>query len=182
MTREEIKQTTEMKDILPKYGLAAGRSGMMSCPFHGADRHPSMKVYSDGFKCFTCGEAGDIFKFVQLIEGCDFKTAFKILGGEYEHSSRAERTVRNNKFLRDRKEREAREKAEDEFKRMLAGTITLLRKVIKVCEPMSDMWCDAQHYLPEILWIWEEKFVNGGEVEELNVYRKCKSIRQRFLG
>ena len=182
MTVEEIKATTEMKDILPKYGLKPNRSGMISCPFHGKDQHPSMKIFADGFKCFTCGEAGDIFKFVQLMEGCDFKTSFKILGGQYEHSSNAERTIRNNKFIRERKEREAQERAADEFKRMLSGTITILRTAIEVCEPMSDMWCDAQHYLPEILWIWEEKYINGGEVEELNVYRKCKSIRQRFLG
>lgn len=182
MTVEEIKATTEMKDILPKYGLKANRSGMMSCPFHGADRHPSMKIFADGFKCFTCGEAGDIFKFVQLMEGCSFKEAFKVLGGEYEHSSKKERAVRNSKFIRERKEREAKEKADEEFKKMLSGTITILRMVIEICDPMSDMWADAQQYLPEILGAWEEKYINGGEVEELNVYRKCKSIRQRFLG
>ena len=182
MTREEIKATTDMKDVLSKYGIEVKRGGMVSCPFHGEDKHPSMQIFEDGYKCHTCGEYGDVFSFVMRMEGCSFKEAFKILGGKYEHSTKSVRTVRNNEFLRQKKEKEAREKAEDDFREMLAFTITLLRKVIDVCEPMSDMWSDAQRDLPWILHVWDEKYINGNKVEELNVYRKCKSIRQRFLG
>ena len=171
-----------MKEVLDRYGISIKRNGMVSCPFHGKDEHPSMQIFNDGYKCHTCGEYGDIFSFVMRMENCSFKEAFKILGGQYEYSSKKMRIVRNNEFLRMRKEREAKEKAEDDFREMLAFTITLLRKVIDVCEPMSDMWRDAQNDLPYILHVWEEKYINGNKVEELNVYRKCKSIRQRFLG
>lgn len=67
MTVEEIKSQKTMFDILPQYNIRPNRSMMVSCPFH-KDRHPSMKIYKDGFKCFTCGKYGDIFVFVQEME------------------------------------------------------------------------------------------------------------------
>ena len=84
MTAEEIKKTYSMTDILSRYGISV-RHGMCGCPFHGIDRHPSMQVFKDGFKCHTCNEHGDIFDFVMLKERCSFKDAFISLGGTYEH-------------------------------------------------------------------------------------------------
>lgn len=54
------------------------------CPFH-ADRHPSLhvNVKDQYYKCFACGEGGDLFKFVQKMEGCDFREALKKLAGWY---------------------------------------------------------------------------------------------------
>ena len=50
------------------------------CPFH-KEKTPSFTVHpaKGFFKCFGCGEAGDVFRFVQLIEGVDFKRARTIL-------------------------------------------------------------------------------------------------------
>ena len=31
------------------------------------------------FKCFGCGEGGDIFKFIELVQNCDFNEAVKRL-------------------------------------------------------------------------------------------------------
>ena len=44
MNSEEIKQQITMYEVLGRYGLSVGRSGMICCPFHG-ERHPSMKIY-----------------------------------------------------------------------------------------------------------------------------------------
>lgn len=51
------------------------------CPFHG-DKTPSLSVNEDKgvFHCFGCGEGGDVFTFVQKIEGIDFKEALAHLG------------------------------------------------------------------------------------------------------
>ena len=178
MTRDEIKSTTSMKDVLLMYGIkTVGNS--CSCPFHG-DKHPSMKIYPDGYKCFACGEYGDIFSFVMKYKGCDFKEAFKILGGEYKHMDPRERKVTKSKYQRKKEERERAEKAEKDFKEMLSSTITVCRKAIEVCEPMGDMWTDAQNYLPFLMCAWEEKYIDEGEVNRLDVYRKCRAIKQRF--
>lgn len=54
------------------------------CPFH-ADRHPSLHVHPARrfFKCFACGEGGDVFGFVQKMEGCSFSGALGKLAEMY---------------------------------------------------------------------------------------------------
>jgi hypothetical protein len=45
-------------------GLAPGRDGKVSCPFHGAGRTPSLHVYSDpadGWYCYGCQRGGSIY-------------------------------------------------------------------------------------------------------------------------
>jgi DNA primase len=58
----------------------AGSSLRARCPFH-AEKTPSFHVSPDRgtYHCFGCGVGGDIFTFVQAIEGLDFKGALKIL-------------------------------------------------------------------------------------------------------
>lgn len=180
MTSEEIKRFTNMEDVLLRYGIRT-RHNMCSCPFHGSDKHPSMQIFKDGFKCHTCGISGDIFTFVQMYEQCDFKTAFKILGGTYRKMDKTERKIVKSSFQREKEERDRKEKAAADFKYHLARAISGCRKAIEVCEPMSDFWAFAQQNLPWLEFIWEEKYINEGEVDDLNVYRKCRSIEQ-FLG
>lgn len=61
---KEIKSRLNMKAVAEMYGLEVNRSGFCLCPFH-AEKTPSMKIYDNGFKCFGCGEGGDIIKFVE---------------------------------------------------------------------------------------------------------------------
>lgn len=83
MTVEEIKQQNTMRDVVTRYGIEVNRSGFCKCPFHN-EKTASMKIYKDSFYCFGCHAGGDIFTFIQKIEGVDFKTAFESLGGTYE--------------------------------------------------------------------------------------------------
>ena len=55
MTKEELKQTYSMRDVLCRYGLSPNRAGFVGCPFHRGDREASMKVYDRDFHCFGCG-------------------------------------------------------------------------------------------------------------------------------
>lgn len=85
MTRDEIKQTFNMRDILAKCGLPEpNRAGFIKCPFHKGDHDASLKIYDKDFHCFGCGANGDIFSFIQKFYGISFKDAFLMLGGEYE--------------------------------------------------------------------------------------------------
>jgi len=54
------------------------------CPFHN-EKSPSFMVNQNLqiYKCFGCGESGDIFSFVEKIEGVDFKGAIKLLSEKY---------------------------------------------------------------------------------------------------
>ena len=66
-----------------EYGVQIERGGMAHCPFHGADRHPSMKIYPNGFKCFTCGEHGDVIDLVAKLLGLPPVDAAKELNNRY---------------------------------------------------------------------------------------------------
>lgn len=181
MTKEEILESVSMRDVLDKYGVKVGRNGMCKCPIHN-EKNPSMKVYSDGYKCFACGSGGDIFRFVQDMEECDFKTAFKILGGTYTHKkSRVARIVQKSKFDRKREQRLRAEQSEKDFRRVLMEGIDLCRWWLDNRDPLDDDWVYAYNAQQWLWHVFETKYINGEEVNEVNVFRKCKQIRQRFV-
>jgi len=181
MTVEEIKQNLSMSDVLARYGVKVNRNGMCCCPIHH-EKHPSMKVFKDGYNCFACGANGDIFSFVQAMEGCSFKDAFISLGGTYERQdNRQARAAVQIGFERKKRIREKSEQDERLFRKYLMGAISLCDWWIDNREPFSEDWCYAQNKLPWLLYVYEEKYLKGEEVEEANVYRRCREIRQRFL-
>lgn len=152
MTSEEIKLIKSMSDVLQDYGLRPNRAGFIHCPFHQGDNTPSMKIYKDGFHCFGCGAHGDIFDFVRLSEHCDFKTAFKILGGEYkDHSASLKMSAYHKKMARIQQEKEARRQREEWIRTVdrLKAEEKALKTILdmKVYEPLSDEWCIAMNWL-----------------------------------
>ena len=60
--------------------LTTGKTYKGLCPFH-SEKSPSFIVSPELqiYKCFGCGKAGDIFNFVQDIEGVDFTAALEQL-------------------------------------------------------------------------------------------------------
>lgn len=81
-TVQQIKDKLSIQDVVSSYVKLsrAGSSLRARCPFH-AERTPSFHVSPERgtYHCFGCGVGGDIFSFVQAIEGIDFKGALKIL-------------------------------------------------------------------------------------------------------
>lgn len=180
MTVEEIKQTIPMREVLERYGVKVNRNGMCCCPIHH-EQHPSMKVFQDGYKCFACNSKGDVIKFVQEMEGCNFKTAFLMLGGTYENKPERARLTAKVSFERQRKLRQKSIENENLFREYLMGAIDLCNWWIANKEPFSDDWCYAQNNIQCLWHVYETKYLEGEKVEEVNVFRKCKAIRQRFI-
>lgn len=79
---EEIKDRIDIVDLIGGYIplKRAGANYKANCPFHG-EKTPSFMVNQERqmFRCFGCGEAGDIFAFIQKQESLDFPTALKLL-------------------------------------------------------------------------------------------------------
>lgn len=73
--KNDIKSIVKMPDILSAYGMRCdGRR--IPCPLcEHARKDPPFKISSDSWRCFACNDGGDIFKFVQLMNGCDFSSA-----------------------------------------------------------------------------------------------------------
>ena len=77
-TINEIREKTDIVDVIGQYVQLTkrGNSYSCSCPFH-EDRNPSFSIHSDKqiFKCFSCGRGGNVFTFLQEIEGISFPEA-----------------------------------------------------------------------------------------------------------
>lgn len=160
MTKEEIKQSMKMPEILSKYGLKLNRAGFISCPFHTGDRTASMKIYKDSYYCFGCGATGDIFTFVQNMDNCDFKTAFGILGGTYQKPDFASRMA----IYHHQKQMEMKQKEEQKKKAELQeclSDIDFYRLEIERWEPLSDRWCESWNKLQ--LALYKHGFLTGLE-------------------
>lgn len=81
-TVEQVKDKLSIQDVVSEYVKLerAGSSLKGRCPFHN-EKTPSFFVSPERgtYHCFGCDVGGDIFTFVQEIEGIDFKGALKIL-------------------------------------------------------------------------------------------------------
>lgn len=79
---EQVKEKLSIVEVLSGYVKLqkAGQNYKAKCPFHN-ERTPSFSVSPsrNAYYCFGCGEKGDIFTFVQRLEGLDFRGALKLL-------------------------------------------------------------------------------------------------------
>ena len=148
MTRDEIKQTFNMRDILAKCGLPEpNRAGFIKCPFHKGDHDASLKIYDKDSHCFGCGANGDIFSFIQKFYGISFKDAFLMLGGEYEKKMSFKTSL---SIYHANKEREMRDKNEVKLKeehKLNNDLISVYRRFLSKSKPLSEAWCDCYNAL-----------------------------------
>ncbi|MBD3184328.1 DNA primase [Candidatus Poribacteria bacterium] len=83
--KEEIKERCDIVDIISEYVplSAAGKNFKGLCPFHD-EKTPSFMVSRERqmFKCFGCGEAGDIFTFLMKHEKMEYPEAVKFLASK----------------------------------------------------------------------------------------------------
>lgn len=79
---QEIKDRISIEDLVGQYVQLkkVGRNLKGLCPFH-SEKTPSFIVSPERqiAYCFGCNKGGDIFTFIQEIEGVDFNDALKIL-------------------------------------------------------------------------------------------------------
>lgn len=106
---QEIKKRIDITDFIREY-LQLKKVGInysAPCPFH-EEKTPSFMVSPErqSFRCFGCGESGDVISFYQKIEGLSFPEAIKLLGErtgvevrfKSKEASDKERTVRDKIF------------------------------------------------------------------------------------
>ena len=81
-TIERIKQENDIVDVISETVKLkrSGRNYMGLCPFHG-EKSPSFSVSQDKqiYKCFGCGEAGNVLTFVMKQKNLNFIESCKLL-------------------------------------------------------------------------------------------------------
>jgi DNA primase len=80
----QVKASVDIVGVVGEYvrlkRVGATQSYTGLCPFH-TEKTPSFRVHANHqfYKCFGCGQGGDVFKFVQEIERLSFYEALKQL-------------------------------------------------------------------------------------------------------
>ncbi|KKW24080.1 MAG: primase protein [Candidatus Kaiserbacteria bacterium GW2011_GWC2_52_8b] len=104
-TVQQVKDKLSIVDVVSQYVKLerSGSSLRARCPFH-AERTPSFFVSPERgtYHCFGCNVGGDIFSFVEQIEGLDFKGALKVLAEKAGVELVYERGGKEKKDERDR--------------------------------------------------------------------------------
>ena len=76
----EFKQNIDLGSVVESAGIMIDKCGFALCPFH-SEKTPSFKIFPDQrYKCFGCGERGDVIDFIQKMYGLSFPDALKHLG------------------------------------------------------------------------------------------------------
>ncbi|HTJ20993.1 MAG TPA: DNA primase [Gemmatimonadaceae bacterium] len=81
-----VERVREEADIVAVVGefvklKRVGNSFRGPCPFHHGKNNNFSVSPAGGYKCFVCGESGDVFTFVEKHLGLDFVEAVKWVGG-----------------------------------------------------------------------------------------------------
>jgi len=84
---DQVREYARIEDVVGEV-VRLKKSGTQRytglCPFHN-EKRPSftVQVQLQIYKCFSCGEGGDVFKFVMKTQGVTFPEALKLLAERY---------------------------------------------------------------------------------------------------
>ena len=86
-TIDDVRAASDLVDVVSdRVRLKKqGKNYMGLCPFHN-EKSPSFSVDSaqNLYYCFGCRRGGDVFKFIQEIEGVDFLDSVRLLADQQQ--------------------------------------------------------------------------------------------------
>ena len=143
---EAVKAAVTVPDVGRMYGLEINRNGKALCPFHN-DHHPSLKLYAERFKCFSCGASGTVIDLTTRLLGLTPADAVRRLNLDFGLNLplNREETPEEAAEAKQRRERRAFVKdAEARFNKWRDQTL----RVLTLCLQISD---DAEGVPPDDL-------------------------------
>ena len=115
----EIREAVTMEDVLHAYAPSVQtRNRRCPCPIHNG-KDLNFSFTRTGYKCFVCGESGDVIKFVQTMCGYHDRTdAMKRINADFRLNLPISCTIsaiQSADLALKRAEREKKEKAHAEW-------------------------------------------------------------------
>jgi len=174
---EEIKARLDMDDVFARYGLEQNRAGFIVCPFH-SEKTASLSAYDSKrrWKCFGCGEGGDVIRFVMLLHGISFRQALIRINNDFglgltasEGDPRSPMRAREQLLAvrRAREEKRKRLRAEITELCLIHRTLNRARnneKPLTPDDPPSAMFLLS---LAEMDWVADQITRLGKELDEM---------------
>jgi DNA primase len=121
---DTVKERVDIVQVIGEHGVILKKSGRGFtglCPFH-SEKTPSFHVNPDtrSYKCFGCGESGDVFTILEKIDGLTKAEALKLLA----ERAGVELTSRRDPAEQEREKRllAANDTAHFYFRQALRGT------------------------------------------------------------
>lgn len=141
---DEIKARIPLLESLNFYGFHPSYN-RMPCPFHnGKDRNLSIK--RDHFRCFVCGEHGDVITFVMKYFGLSFMDAMRKLNDDFGLRLPLDKKDQTVAFVPTPDQTEKQRKAQERKKRLeelqkryedAFGAYAACDVIIMRCKPVS---------------------------------------------
>jgi len=86
--------TFDVIEILNRYNIDYQEDKYSSeikilCPFHNDNHYGSAMINNDSglFNCYSCGEKGNIYQFVAMLEGISNADAYKLIASNFNESA-----------------------------------------------------------------------------------------------
>lgn len=145
--KNEIKSVISMRDVLELYG-ADTRRKRIPCPIHnGKDANFSFK--ENTFTCHSQCGGGDIFRFVQLMNNCDFQTALNIICSSFNIPNGREVSAEQKKAIQERQKQAQERELAREYKIYATNRLIAYKRYLKDMEQSERVvnhieWCYRQ--------------------------------------
>jgi len=132
-----------------------GKSYFALCPFH-AERVASFQVrpYQQRFKCYGCGETGDVISFIQKYHNLDFKEACKYLGISFKPDLKE---IKKQQLVKT-----FREWCNDYYDD-LCSLYRALQKAKEQAKTIEEIEMLAEFYHKESLWLYQIEILQSDD-------------------
>lgn len=152
---QTIKESVDIVEAARRYGLEPDRNGWCRCPFHN-EKTASFHLYRQRFKCFGCGQSGDVIDLASALGGLGPLEAVKELNQVFRLGIDLEAPADTLEAVRAREARRERERYRtwrEEALLCLTGYYRRLWRVKLQLEPTDPEqeiplpWCAAARWL-----------------------------------
>jgi DNA primase len=152
----------DIVNVIESYGIELKKQGQLYiglCPFHDDKNTPNLIVYesTQSFCCYACKKAGNVIKFISLIEGKEYDEAKKrYIAQDTQHNLKLFGSGDNNKI---------------NFK----NEVMLL--AADVCRNFLRKNSDKAEYALDILKKWDDKLMTLPNLDYetgMGLYEKFK--------